>query len=334
MSSDSEDEVHDWSLINSKVLKRGEKDHAPDGTIDQNASLQLSRESMYEALSQSASSSLKNIVECDWFPQKGVAQIRKLKGNFFNTMGYSERGTLYIRPEELIYLVQRGSVVCYHNNKKLALEGVMALALPSVGTDNLLVYSHLKRLGYTVQRGSNYPKQQEKPSLLSLISNNWRKLSLFSDSIKLSTDSLMWLVFNRYITKMTKRSFYPNYASIYSDLVAVKEENLLYTPRGADEPCPFSFYLWKPSTKFRKSQPPEPDFRVVVASAQKPIPKVETLDDIFTSIEPHESTKNSVVTRIRQGYRTYTYAIVDNGIVAYINAAQTKFEPIHNEPAR
>lgn len=334
MSSDSEDEVHDWSLINSKVLKRGEKDHAPDGTIDQNASLQLSRESMYEALSQSASSSLKNIVECDWIAERGVAQIRKLKGNFFNTMGYSEKGTLYLRPEELIYLVQRGSVVCFQNNKKMALEGVMALALPRVGTDNLLVYSHLKRLGYTVQRGFSYPKQQDQPSLLNIIIEKWKNLSLFPNCVRSSADSLMWTVFNQYITKMAKRSFYPNYASLYADLVVIKASNLIYAARGADEPSPFSFYLWKPSTKFRKSQPPEPDFRVVVASAQKPIPDVETLDDIFASIEPVESTKNSVITRIRQGYRTYTYAIVDNGIVAYINATQTIFEPICNEPAQ
>lgn len=318
--SDSEDEIQDWGLLDSndaRIMKRGEKDHAPDGTKVQQDTLMQSREAMYEALSKPASSLAKHVVECDWNDELARGYVRKVKGNYFNTIGWSMKALTCVNPEEIIYLVQRGSMVCFYNNQPLSVEGVMSLTLSRVSVDKVHVYSYLKRLGYVVRRpfypNAPEPKVLPPPNRFHL---KWPSISLF------------WLILGNYFSKLAWKQFYSTYSSVYRDLQWVKAREIDYSTVLREDQAPFDFYVWKPSSKFKRSDPGTPDFRIRVASTDNPMPCLMDMKQDFMKVKAQKSSKKSTVTRMREGSRSFIYAVVDNGVIGFIRAVEPEVESI------
>lgn len=316
-NSDSEDEIstQDWRFLDSKVLKRGEKDHAPDGTDLQQTYLDQSRQAMYTALSNPVSIASKSLIEADWNPARYAARIRKLKGNFFQSMGWAEREQMYFLPEEIIYLVQRGSLRLYSNNKLLTEQGVTALCLPLIGIEKLQVYTHFKRLGFIVRRDIYSEKSQVDylpPKYTPSVAT-----------------SVAWAIAGRLFNKLAWQPAYPSYNSIFRDLRTSQIGFSRYNPKFADK---FDFLVWKPGSAFRKSAPPPADYKIRVKSADIPVPSASEMHSDFTLTSVNLSTKQNLVQRMREGYRSFIYAVVDNGIVSFIRVAQTLPEPCLQEP--
>lgn len=318
--SDSEDEVQDWGVLGSndaQIMKRGEKDHAPDGTKAQQDTLLQSREAMYGALSKPASSLSKHVVECDWDDELRRGVIRKVKGNYFNTIGWSMKALTCVCPEEIIYLVQRGSMVCFFNNQPLSVEGVMSLTLSHISTNRLQVYSHLKRLGYIVRRPfyPNYPGLPV-PTRSLRFSMSW------------PSTSLVWLILGNHFPKLAWKPFYSKYSSVYRDLQWVKAKPIDYKFELSENKAPFDFYVWKPSSKFKRSAPGTPDFRIRVVSADDSMPCLSDMKQDFRKVKAKKSTKKSAVARMREGSRAFIYAVVDNGVIGFVRAFEPEIESI------
>lgn len=309
MSDSESDEDLDWSqLLDARVLKRGEKDHAPDGTVYQQSVLQKSRGAMYAVLGRPVKTSEKQLVECDWDPVNGVGVVRKTKGKFAVTMGWAVREQLYLFPEEVCYLCERGSMRCYLDNEPLSVEGVLSLALHLVGAEKLAVYSHLKKLGFVVRR--------------DLAPHGPHEGLVAQSATRVPWDLTWWLAGSRFKV-MAWRPVYLQYSTVYRDLQCVQQKPLF--GYAAPRP-PHDFLVWKPATKFKKSEPSNADFHVKVCSADLPVPKLAELEDELGKQAPKASSKRSAVFRMREGVRSVLYAVVDNGVVSFIRVGETRFE--------
>ncbi|KAI5298540.1 tRNA-splicing endonuclease subunit sen54, partial [Ascosphaera atra] len=79
------------------------------------------------------------------------------------------------------------------------------------------------------------------------------------------------------------------------------------------------FHVYKPSTPYRKSAPPPPDFRLCVINARKEtcIPSLAALDGLLarTPLDPPrgERMERLMYLRLRQGMRNVILAVVDQG---------------------
>ncbi|KAK7677561.1 hypothetical protein QCA50_019470 [Cerrena zonata] len=132
---EEEENIQDWKAFNKQVARsslapsseaipaRGEKDFEPDGTTVQNSLLDESRNEMYAALLGLRGHPLKSTVTAVWIPSEGKALILHAKGNFFKDIGkpvhiplIKKAQGVWLSPVETVYLVERGSVICYLSN--------------------------------------------------------------------------------------------------------------------------------------------------------------------------------------------------------------------------
>jgi tRNA-splicing endonuclease subunit Sen54 len=112
-----------------------------------------------------------------------------------------------------------------------------------------------------------------------------------------------------------------------------------YDPVTAPERHPFDtappfrvvFHVYKPSTPFKKSAPPLPDFRIAVVSTrdQTTMPTMTQLGALLesTPLDPPrgEKMERMMYMRLRHGYRNVVMAVVDQGVVSYLRIADSAF---------
>lgn len=308
--SDSEDEVQDWLALtrvqDAAVLKRGEKDFAPDGTNIQQSILDRSRNAMYDALNHPRATSAKNLVYGEWDSERQQVRVDKPKGTHFFTMGKAERTATFLDPEEAVYLAQRGTLQVMYRGNALSIEGICAFCMSACRQENMLVYSYLKKLGYIVRRAP--PLEQCVP-----------------EPIQHPTQSQgfwFWLT-QQWHKQLAWHSVYRSYSQVYRDLSIVSTARQTHV-----EPIAAHYHVYKPGTQFKKSKPLPPDFYVRVVDARRQnMPTLTETRGLFASVpETNEAPKRSPITRIKQGKKQVVLAVVDAGIVSFVRLVETEFE--------
>lgn len=102
-------------------------------------------------------------------------------------------------------------------------------------------------------------------------------------------------------------------------------------------PYRLSFYVYKPNTPLRKTNPPPPDFRLCVLSTTTDpfIPTLPDLANLFAGYTPptqptggggsSSSIGRVVNLRLKHGWRNVVVAVVDNGVVSFLRIADSGF---------
>lgn len=157
-------------------MKRGEKDFQPEGTNLQNEVLTESRQAMYTALQSSGRGHFgKQHATARWYPELRQARVDPpAKGLHFQTIGKSDSNSdVWLEFEEVLYLVERGSLVCYWaggsntgngGDVPMSLQTLYSVIFESASgskdtrkneIEMYQVYSFLKRVGFIVRRISS-----------------------------------------------------------------------------------------------------------------------------------------------------------------------------------
>ena len=294
---------------------RGEKDFEPDGTNKQDKILTASRDAMYDALSVEREITAKNYIRATWVPDLKLARIEKhhVKGPMFKAMGKVDRENIcWVLPEELLYLVERGNVECFYQDKEIAmsLQAAYAECIPHITLDYFQVYAYLKRAGFMVLR-TRERKPPDPPSASRLFA---------------LLDRLAWLW--RPAKGVIRRDqVYYSFRQVYRRLQYISHHTLdtRYVPNH-DNTLHISFDVWKPNTHFRKSNPGIPDFQVAVldASTNDLFTQCD-VDRLFASLPLRENAKKSPFARLKEGHRNFVLAVVDLGVISFLNVGDTNF---------
>ncbi|PIL22662.1 hypothetical protein GSI_15354 [Ganoderma sinense ZZ0214-1] len=276
--------------------------------------LDRSRSAMLEALKATRTISNKSVSHAIWYPQLKRAHVTVARGIHFTTTGHSVARTsaeledvkkarrLELLPEEALYLIERGAMYCWSPTHVPLPEAVLLDNLEGVpmsvqqayaemiGTEDLTlekyqVYAYLKRLGYVVTRArspsADYPlpppfpsSAQSSASILGLL---FRAASSFLSKL-LSTfvEGRNWwrpIRFGRWLHHDM------NYASLFHSLrfLPAGYDVPLHTQQAQatrDSPYQIFYNLYKPSTPFKKTSPPLPDFQVVIVKYECPVYRV------------------------------------------------------------
>lgn len=391
-----EDEVQDWKALNSRfaslnladesIPKRSDKDFDVDHTSVQSYALQEARRQMFLALDHIRGHHEKLFLAGVWIESEEMTLVPHAKGNFFKDMGIPHNFDCkpklqgcWLTPAETIYLVERGSLLLYLSDtsfenylvsdeanfdftslKQISLSQLYAIAFatdPSLH-DKYQVYSLLKRLGYIVRPfGQRLPQQlpisNKDRRKSSFISNVWHTLAFLGHTYRK-------VIHNHALGSL---NFF-NYRLMFKEIQYIPARLPL-------EPCPekpvaselsLDFEIWKPSTNFRKKDPPPSHYQLCVVNIQEqkfpcfteivklwkqagiPAAKVQAIPSNNSTAKNRrnvmpEKKKASVLlnlaityTRVRdaklkQGSsgRAIVIAAVDNGIVNFSSFGETEF---------
>jgi len=237
---------------------------------------------------------------------------------------------LELLPEEALYLIERGAMFCWKTVDPALLAGMGGVEMEGapmtvqqafaemIGQEDLTmdkyhVFAYFKRLGYVVTRtrppSQDYPLAapcdvRQKPHLSLFRRLYLRMTSLTSSVFGLFTKLSWWrpLAHSRWLHhNMT-------YPSVFKSLRFLPSghstpSNTKTSTTKETSPYKIVFNVYKPSTPFKKSAPPAPDFSVVVVDARTtPMPTLSELSnlfDILPELPPPVPRKRQAFSEIR-----------------------------------
>ncbi|KTW30822.1 hypothetical protein T552_00533 [Pneumocystis carinii B80] len=340
MSSDFdiEDEIQGFSFLpdykrnisNTVFLKPGEKDFEPDGTFKQQEILRNRINSMFNVISGERCISKKIYSKAIWVSELKLARVERLRGTQFKSLGKCYNNIVWLLPEEVIYLVERGSLECFwENGIPMSLQAVYSVCLEeSGGIERYQVYSYLKRLGYYVFRPIECENRVSRLSFL--VSYGSEKISPFFLWMK-ALIRFVYSFFEKYTTNnwntLVRGKCYYSYNQIYKSLEIIpyhcppsSKENYIYDKDKAKDPFSIAYYVWKPIPNFRKSKLENPDFHIIVVNSRTTsLPSLKEFSDIFDSVPLISYEKNTTAfQRLKNGTRHIIFALLDSGVISFI----------------
>lgn len=328
---------------------RGEKDFEPDGTNKQVKSLQASRDAMYAALAVERELSGKNYIRATWDAEAAMGRLcaRDTRGTMFKSIGRTDReDNTWLLPEELLYMVERGSIECFYQDVEVAmsLQAAYAECIPHIGLDEFQVYAYLKRAGYMVLRASRehrvIPLQQSLRSVLT------RRLHAVLDRINTALASA-----TRKTGTIDRHQTYRSFRDVYDRLrfvpyhLPTTTNNLSLSHSTTDNPLKLSFDVWKPNSNFKKSAPGNPHFRMAVLNSRDHgVCSLGEINALFaTLVEDETFAEMSQFARLKTGRRSFVLAVADMGVVSFLSlgdvcfgteSVYTEYQPMIVKPRR
>ena len=271
------------------------------------------------------------------------------KGPIFKTMGKGDaESRVHLLPEETLYLVERGTLDLRLRGQ--GLEGITMslqacyaylLGREALTLERYTVFAGLKRSGYVVQRGAAwYEEDWDKDFVRPREGEGLGVFARFYEALfgaKREEERAP-------LGPLVVPGFYRSYGDVYRLLNLIPAyDPAVPTDREArrgsvgvgDGEAPAhprirpSFYVWKPTSGFKKSAPPPSDFRVAVTNAREEnFPVLEQLDELLQAVPyapPPQDSQWQVYRRIKHGWRNVLLAVVDQGVVSYIRIADAGF---------
>lgn len=347
------------SLISGKsggqLPKRGEKDFEPHGTKQQESILESSRRVMHETLAYTRSHAPKNHIRAYYYgygrgvtidqifgpdARQGleddhIVMVEHARGPHFKTIGKMTKGqktpTLWLLPEEALYLVERGFLDLWwpsyfsaegdsitikkkedeieYNDEgtPMSLQAAYAmligndLEIGKVSLDRYMVYANLRRTGYVIQRAPTWNFLQHyhvETSYKTLWKRREAQLGLFS--LLFGKFLFMQEKLHDQYGPLVKPGMYRSYNQIYEQISIIPRHKPLITPLepGPDAQAPYQvvYYLWKGDNllKFTKKNPGNPDFRLAIVNSHlTPFLSLTQISSLLesTPITPPDSEK-------------------------------------------
>ncbi|KAK4617648.1 putative tRNA-splicing endonuclease subunit sen54 [Fulvia fulva] len=366
-----DDEVVDYRFLSALtkdssatvIPKRGEKDFEEHGTALQSNTLAASRQAMHNALAHERIHQPKTHTIGHYHPETNTAYAVNPKGPLYQKMGHvkaakddplgsEERGQrLWLLPEEVLYLIERGTldvrwppVDGEDEGVPMSLQGAYAMF---VGDEQVLtserynVYAALKRMGYTVLRAPSFEDSGPAPG-------SWCYPPPTDETFKQDRSfsaSALWKLLYRPRTQdntahhatgpIIQPGLYRDYDTIYRRLSLINFHDPTSATQPAEQEPPntdpnfrITYHVWKPgSTTFKKSNPGTPDFRIAVVNARETTaPTLEQLSALMMTA-PWDPPKREgkLYAELKHGYKNVILAVVDQGITSYLRIADAAF---------
>ncbi|KAF8887144.1 tRNA-splicing endonuclease subunit sen54 N-term-domain-containing protein, partial [Infundibulicybe gibba] len=300
-SSGDEDGGLDWTKLvpnaaRPVIPKRGEKDFEPapgGGSGLQLHVLDRARSAMFETLRATRTTSSKSISYAIWHPSLARAEVLVARGVHFAAMGHSvprptlsADGTekvhkrLELLPEETIYLVERGTLFCWKESPNANSDDVPGAPMSvqqayseMIGTEDLTLD---KFQTARIHGNESQPSHDAYPTPPSIRPMNTPAPSFLRRHIS-SWIHRLSRVFLAALFRSLR--FIPAGHHLHLQSCNTKKQEEV---RRQTSPYQIFYNIYKPSTPFKKSAPPAPDFQVVVVNARTtPMPSIHELTDLF-----------------------------------------------------
>ncbi|QIW99668.1 hypothetical protein AMS68_005186 [Peltaster fructicola] len=345
-----------------KIPKRGEKDFEPHATALQSNTLAASRLAMHNALSVERYHNFKGHTIAIYHPETNMAYSQTPKGVWVSKMGQvlpadkdplgndELRGQrLWLQPEEALYLIERGTIDIRWPAQdespdelglSMSLQAAYSVFIGDEESHNggltferYSVYTALRRVGYTVIRA---PSWTETGLPLSaecfppVVQPTW-----WTGLYPRLTWTRIWSTnsIDDQDAALVQPGLYRSYREVYRRLSLIP----FYDPTLAIDidststsqpPFQVTYHVFKPNnTKYRKTLPGSPDFRIAVINAREtPVPTMEQLARLMDTV-PYAPPPDSphFYAKLKHGYKNVILAVVDQGVTSYLRMSDAAF---------
>ncbi|OJA15830.1 hypothetical protein AZE42_04025 [Rhizopogon vesiculosus] len=286
--------------------------------------LDRSRAAMFDALKADRAISSKSASYGVWYPGISRVHVTVARGIHFSAMGHSAarptptndgstklQKRLELLPEEAIYLIERGSLFCWKDiqadlvglgDVEGAPMSVQQAFAEMVGKEDLTlekyqVFAYLRRLGYMVTRtdapSPSYPIPPRRLANDGVPSSFFRRLTSLLSPFATKLFGFLRGTSNWWRPLRISRWVHhdKSYGTIFKSLRlmpsghSVAPKSSCTMPVVPSSPYKIFYNLYKPSTNFRKTSPPQPDFQIVVVNARTAsVPSLYELTQLFDVI--------------------------------------------------
>lgn len=283
--------------------------------------LDRARAAMFDALKADRAISSKSISYGIWFPQISRVHVTVARGIHFSVMGHSAarptsinndsmklQKRLELLPEEALYLIERGALFCWKDipTDLTGLDDIQGAPMSVqqafaeiIGKEDLTlekyqVFAYLRRLGYVVTRtdppSSSYPVPPPRVGSDGASPSFCRRLSYIFSHFTMHVVRLWRGSFNWWRPLRISRWIHhdKSYGKVLKSLrvipagYSVASHFSRATPVAPSSPYKIFYNMYKPSTNFRKTTPPQPDFQIVVINARTAlVPSLYELTELF-----------------------------------------------------
>ena len=228
--------------------------------------------------------------------------------------------------------------------------------------ERYIVFAGLRRSGYVVTRSSTWDDgpsdhsasngQAVAPSV-PLQSGDAAGPQVTNTSISHSFTSAALSLIHKLLTSIHKPTptskrdtshpslgplvapgLYRNYADIFRALplisfhtASVSSSTVATPPPPPPAPFRLTYTVHKPSTPYKKTAPPAPDFQIAVLDARSSqVPRLDQIGALLDSIPPDPLPEDKKMeARIKHGVRNVVLAVVDCGVVSYLRIGEAGF---------
>ncbi|KAL4762510.1 tRNA-splicing endonuclease subunit sen54 N-term-domain-containing protein [Aspergillus foveolatus] len=271
------------------------------------------------------------------------------KGQHFKSLGQADRwGRVWLLPEEALYLLERGSLDIKwprcavgagdeddieDSGIPMSLQAAYACLMGRGGLtmERFSVFTGLRRLGYAVIRAPGWSESEQKKGAQSVTKSETQQgpglAGIFPRFLQWLRDTAPTTA----LGPVAGLGFHHNYDSIFRRLSIIPYYDPVTLASSSPSPeLPYAvvWHVYKPSTNFRKSAPPSPDFKIAVINARTTttIPTLSQIGNLLesTPLDPPHPDKQLYV-RLKNGYRNVVLAVVDQGVVSYLRIADAAF---------
>lgn len=275
--------------------------------------------------------------------------VDNARGVFYRTMGTADsKNRMWLLPEEALWLLERGSLdIRWPSSEErhpgpndgvpMSLQAAYAILMGRSGLtlEKYQVFAGLKRTGYTVQRAATWHEnatvQVPKTALTTTkpLQRGYGLFEIFRQVLSaiFSPPSVGSLSSGPLVAP----GLYGNYAYMYRSLslIPFHQPEDPFQPENTKPKPPFrvTYDVYKPTTSFKKSMPPKPDFRIAVLDARTTqVPTLQEISALLDSLdEDPPSPDKRMEIQLKYGYRNVLLAVVDTGIVSYLRLSDSVF---------
>ncbi|CEP07379.1 hypothetical protein [Parasitella parasitica] len=259
----------------SQAPKRGEKANAAN-TANQEQ-LAASRQALFDSISHTVAPPNNTSKGRLDLSSPYYTTITKIKGAHLHSMGFSHQGAITLFPEEAAFLVARNALTVTRNHHDpVSFEDFCELLCECgdgwITFEKYQAYAYLKRLGYIVMRS----KKLAVAMATQIPANQQPPPSIF----KLFLDAITYWIKPKQQRPLVWDYRCTSYSQIYSTLQIIPSSPW-YKPFYAPL-CPaFDWDVYKPSAAWKKKDPGDPDFRVLVRNMSERMPTLYEQSQFF-----------------------------------------------------
>ncbi|XP_067214238.1 uncharacterized protein Tsen54 [Linepithema humile] len=143
-----------WERSQKILPTNGKKHFEPNNTWLQNVQIEKGLKHHKDLLNIERVERISELASAEWIPDQKKALVVKRSGQDWNNFGLEKNGSLYLLPEEALFLMEKNCLELIWNGVPCSIQQAYEILIDdSVCTfEEYRVYSQLTRYGYHIQR--------------------------------------------------------------------------------------------------------------------------------------------------------------------------------------
>ncbi|KAG5340832.1 SEN54 endonuclease, partial [Acromyrmex charruanus] len=146
--------LEEWERSLKTLPKSGKKHFEPDNSWLQNIQIEKGLKKRKDLLNVERVERISELASAEWLPSQKRALVTKRSGQDWSNFGLERNGSLYLLPEEALFLIETNCLELIWNGLSCSIQQAYEILIDdSVCTlEEYRVYSQLTRYGYRIQR--------------------------------------------------------------------------------------------------------------------------------------------------------------------------------------